>query len=239
MLQTELVERLERTAVNTLESFADPRRAHSPVNQSSLIDEARHQVGDDSISNFAFHQTGFRLFAGADVLNLSDEVTSLAPDVVRQRGRQQDPDDVPFLMEVSLLLLIMRDGSFEHLANEFRVGTPVFRVSNGLKRRRQQLLGRIAHDPAERWIHAQPTPVRRDQGHADGRKLESAPEPVFDLDEAQLDVIAGSARIRVAHTVHRPSVAHWLMLRNRRRPQRTAAVDRVSYNALDLRSASC
>src|SRR3984893_1317032 len=68
------VERLQRTSVHALKPCAYPGQLHSPPAQDSLVDESRHQVGDDPVAEFTFDQSSLRLLPGADILNLRHEV---------------------------------------------------------------------------------------------------------------------------------------------------------------------
>jgi len=64
-------------------------------------------------------------------------------------------------------------------------------MGDGLKGRRQQLFSRIAHDPAQGAIHADPPAVRAHERHADGGKLECATESLFTFAQRRFHAPAG------------------------------------------------
>src|SRR5438093_421425 len=79
-------------------------------------------------------------------------------------------------------------------------------VADGLKRRRQQLLGRITHDSTQRAVDSQPPAVRSYQRHADGCELERTAEPLLALAQDCFHPLAGINIERDAHHLARRSV---------------------------------
>src|SRR6266480_7317542 len=80
-------------------------------------------------------------------------------------------------MKVSLLHDEVRSRPVEHLSHVLHVRIEIIRVGDGLKGRRQQLLGGISHDSAQGAVNSHPPAVRSYQRHADSCELERATEP--------------------------------------------------------------
>jgi hypothetical protein len=186
VLATQTNECLQRTSVHALEPCACPGHLHPSPAQDALVDETRHEVGDDPVAEFAFNQSSLCLLPDTDILQLRHEVKRPTVAVANERNGQQDPDKMSVLVEVSLLHLIVRYGSFEHPLDELDIGIEILRMSDCLERRGQQLLGRVPNDPAQRGVDAQPTAVRRHERHSDGRKFKRATEPFLALNQPRV-----------------------------------------------------
>src|SRR5207302_2546701 len=85
------------------------------------------------------------------------------------------------LVKISFLHVVVRSRSVEQLSHVLHVRMEIIRVGDGLKRRRQQLLGRITHDSTQRAVNSHPPAVRSYQRHADGCELERGTEPLLAL----------------------------------------------------------
>src|ERR1700736_5416617 len=123
VLAAQTIECLERTSVHALKARTDPGHLHPPPAQDALVHETRHEIGDDPVAEFTFNQANLGFLPGADILNLRHEVQWVTVAVAYQRNGQQDPDQMSILMEVSLLQLVVRYGSFEHPLDELDIFT--------------------------------------------------------------------------------------------------------------------
>src|SRR5260370_5854714 len=72
-LAAQPVKCLQRTSVHVLKPGAYPGHVHSPPAQDALVDETRHQIGDDPVAEFTVDQSSLCLLPGADILNLRHE----------------------------------------------------------------------------------------------------------------------------------------------------------------------
>ena len=92
---------------------------------------------------------------------------------------QQGPDHVAVPVEIALFDAVIRYLVGDQPFQVFEVVLEIVRMGYVPERFRQQLRLRITDTLAERPVHLEQTPVEGDEGHADRRGFEGAPEPAL------------------------------------------------------------
>ena len=123
-----------------------------------------------------FQQCAGCPFALCDVLYLGDEVKRLSLGITDERDIQQNRDELSARVDVAFLHLVGTGFTGEQAAHAFQIGGKVVGMCDVLKSACQQLGFGVADQRAGRTIDFEPATFGRDQGHADGCKLECAGE---------------------------------------------------------------
>ncbi len=131
-----------------------------------------------------------------NVLDLRYEIHGPAGRISNQRHGQQHPHDVAILVQVALFHVVMGQRPIEHLPHVADVRVEIILVGDGLEIAAEQFLRGVADDAAQRPVDPQPTAVRGDQRHADGREFEGASKSLLTLTQIGFHVAARIPRPR-------------------------------------------
>ena len=129
----------------------------------------------------------FGLLALLVILDDRDEVIRFSLEILDQRHRQGDPEDLAALAQITLLQGVVLTFVCQHLGHVGLIDEEIIRVGDLLEGHAHQLVGLVAQHIAQPPVDPQPLAVRGDQGDADRSLLEGSLEAGLALLQAGLD----------------------------------------------------